>query len=87
MHYLTSYIIVMVGIVSLGGLDYIPTIFKGVGFFNAFRRNPVAASTFPKALKKPTPFGRFLCKMAFVVGKPLATLVGSCVISTRDKRC
>jgi hypothetical protein len=69
----------------VGDFD-IPTIFKGVGFFNALCRNPVDAGTFPKALKKPTPFGRFLCNLAFAVGKPLGTLVSSCVIFTRDKR-
>jgi hypothetical protein len=56
-----------------------------VGFFNALCRNPVDAGTFPKALKKSTPFGRFLCLLAFAVGKPLATLVGSYVIFMRTK--
>jgi hypothetical protein len=66
----------------------IPTIFKGVGFFNALChcRYLVNAGTFPKALKKSTPFGWFLCILAFAVGKPLATSFGSCVIFTRYKR-
>ena len=38
-----------------------------------------------EGVEKTTPFGRFLCISAFAVGTPLATLVGSCVISTRDK--